>query len=155
MEPLLQDRKITAQAMMMNKRQIVFIEDRLDILNSPFHILHFQSGGNPFQSSPLLSKSATLKRQYPARECGMWNGECVLITIDGESQQQIARIADESAIAGICVEDAIGYGRPAAVERAALCLSCVDCVDRLRGVDFPDDRAVFGRICAQTPVSRA
>src|SRR5262245_48942260 len=77
------------------------------------------------------------------------------LTIHGESQQQIARIADEAAVTGICIEDAVNDGRTAAVQRAAFRLSGVDRVDRLRGVNIPDDRAVFGRISAQMSVRRA
>src|SRR5712692_7211392 len=77
------------------------------------------------------------------------------LAVDCESQKQVAGLSDDTAVAGICIEYAVGDCRAAAIYGAALRLTSIHCCYRLGRVIVPDDRTVFGRVSAQVSVHGA
>src|SRR3989454_8576293 len=77
------------------------------------------------------------------------------LAVDCESQEQVAGLSDDTAVAGICIQYAVGDCRSAAIYGASLRLTGIHCYSRLGRVIVPDDRTVFGRVSAQVSVHGA
>src|SRR2546426_5946623 len=77
------------------------------------------------------------------------------LAVDCESQEQVAGLSDDTAVAGICIEYAVGDCRAAAIYGASLRPTPIHCCYRLGRVIVPDDRTVFGRVSAQVSVHGA
>src|SRR5713226_4876011 len=77
------------------------------------------------------------------------------LAINRESQEQVAGLSHNAAVAGICIEYAVGDCRAAAIYGAALRLTGIHRCYRLGRVIVPDDRTVFGRVSAQVSVHGA
>src|SRR2546421_4859797 len=77
------------------------------------------------------------------------------LAIDRESQEQVAGLSDDTAVAGICIQYAVGDCRAATIYGASLRLTGIHGYSRLGRVIVPDDRTVFGRVSAQVSVHGA
>ena len=78
-----------------------------------------------------------------------------LFPVDRKREQDIAVQLAARAVAGIGEHHAVRDRGACAVNRSTFAGDLIDCIERLRGVEIPNDLSGFGRVGAEMAVQRA